>query len=325
VRKSSSLVTMIPAYDPLSDPLAPEYCAGAYTGYSFENCARNEMLMKQFGAKEGKPGVLPGAMKTGTTIVGMVCKDAVVLGADTRATTGPIVADKNCEKIHYLAPNMYCCGAGTAADTESVTSLISSKLALLRLNTQRQSRVVSALTMLRRHLYPYQGHIGAYLILGGYDINGPQLYMIHAHGSSDQLPYATMGSGSLAAVSILETNYKENMDVEDAVNLVRSAIRAGVMNDMGSGGHIDIVIVRRDGIEKRRNVELPKGAERVYRKPGGYNFARGTTVVVSKTVTPLKSASNKGMAELDPLLAGAEEEARARALQKADEEESRMA
>lgn len=44
-----------------------------------------------------------------------------MLGADTRSTAGSTVADKNCEKIHYIAPNIYCCGAGTAADTENVT------------------------------------------------------------------------------------------------------------------------------------------------------------------------------------------------------------
>lgn len=66
----------------------------------------------------------PQAMKTGTTIAGIVFKDGVVLGADTRATGGTEVADKNCEKIHYLAPNIYCCGAGTAADTEKTTELI---------------------------------------------------------------------------------------------------------------------------------------------------------------------------------------------------------
>jgi 20S proteasome subunit beta 2 len=44
-----------------------------------------------------------------------------VLGADTRSTSDTTVADKNCEKIHYIAPNIYCCGAGTAADTENVT------------------------------------------------------------------------------------------------------------------------------------------------------------------------------------------------------------
>lgn len=316
---------MQPSYNPMLDPFQPEYRAGAYTGFSFENCARNEMIARQYSVTEGKRGYLPHATKTGTTIVGVVCKDAVVLGADTRATSDAIVADKNCEKIHYIAPNMYCCGAGTAADTEATTALISSKLALLRLNTGRQSRVATALRMLRQHLFPYQGHIGAYLILGGVDIDGPQIHMIHAHGSSDRLPYAAMGSGSMAAIAVLETQYKEGMDAEQGAMLVRNAVRAGVMNDMGSGGHIDVVIVRRDSVERRRNVELPKGAERAYRKPGGYSFPRGTTFVVTKTVTPLKGTKPQGIAEFDPLLAGAEEEARMRELQAADEEQSRMA
>jgi 20S proteasome subunit beta 2 len=69
---------------------------------------------------------VPQTMKTGTTIAGIVYKDGVVLGADTRATGGSEVADKNCQKIHYLAPNIYCCGAGTAADTEKTTELIRS-------------------------------------------------------------------------------------------------------------------------------------------------------------------------------------------------------
>lgn len=55
------------------------------------------------------------------TVFSIYLQDGVILGADTRATEGPIVCDKNCEKIHYMAPNIYCCGAGTAADTEAVT------------------------------------------------------------------------------------------------------------------------------------------------------------------------------------------------------------
>ncbi|KAJ1670004.1 proteasome core particle subunit beta 2, partial [Coemansia sp. RSA 25] len=70
-------------------------------GFKFDNVKRNQLL----GDKGYK---LPTATKTGTTIVGLIYKDGIVLGADTRATSGPIVADKNCEKIHYLAPNMYC-------------------------------------------------------------------------------------------------------------------------------------------------------------------------------------------------------------------------
>lgn len=88
-------------------------------GFSFDNYNRNQLLAEKFKGK-----AMPKAMKTGTTIAGIVFKDGIVLGADTRATGGSEVADKNCEKIHYLAPNIYCCGAGTAADTEKTTELI---------------------------------------------------------------------------------------------------------------------------------------------------------------------------------------------------------
>ena len=90
------------------------------SGFGFENCRRNEMLVNQ--AAGGALQSLPKARKTGTTIVGCVYADGVVLGADTRATSS-LVVDKNCEKIHYIAPNIYCCGAGTAADTERVLPL----------------------------------------------------------------------------------------------------------------------------------------------------------------------------------------------------------
>jgi len=89
-------------------------------GFNFDNVFRNGMINKSLG---NDPIALPSAWKTGTTIVGVVYKDGVVLGADTRATGGAEVVDKNCEKIHYLAPNIWCCGAGTAADTEKVSKL----------------------------------------------------------------------------------------------------------------------------------------------------------------------------------------------------------
>ena len=115
-------------------------------GFHFDNVKRNAVL-------ESKGTVLSKATKTGTTIVGMVYKDGVLLGADTRATEGPIVADKNCEKLHRLTSNMYCAGAGTAADTEYTTNMIATKLELHRLNTNRQPRISTALVMLKQYLF----------------------------------------------------------------------------------------------------------------------------------------------------------------------------
>ena len=257
-------------------------------GFNFENFRRNEMISDQTTNLTQTQMFTP--MSTGTTIVGLIFKDGIILAADTRATGGSEVCDKNCEKIHYIAPNIFCCGAGTAADTEKTTELIASQLELLRLTTRSESRVITACTMLKRMLFKYQGQVSAALILGGVDQTGPHLYSIFPHGSTQTNPYVTMGSGCLAAMSVFETRYQPDMEEEDAVNLARDAILAGVYNDLGSGSNVDITIIRTNGeVETMRNFltpnnvsDLREGVER----PLKVNCPPGTTKVVSSSFTP---------------------------------------
>ena len=203
--------------------------------------------------------------------MGLVYKDGIVLGADTRATEGDTVCDKNCEKIHYIAPNIWCCGAGTAADTEAVTGMVARQLEILTLNLGREARVVTAVTKLKRHLFRYQGHVSAALVLGGVDFTGPHLYTVYPHGSTDKLPYVTMGSGSLAAMSIFEAEYREDMEEEEAKALVAKAIRSGIFNDLGSGSNVDIRVIRKGVTEEFRNCEMPNEVAplRAMVKPSG--------------------------------------------------------
>lgn len=246
-------------------------------GFSFDLCRRNDMLSKK--------GVQPPSYrKTGTTIVGLVFQDGVILGADTRATEGPIVCDKNCEKIHYMAPNIYCCGAGTAADTEAVTDMVSSQLQLHRYHTGRESRVVTALTLLKKHLFNYQGHVSAALVLGGVDVTGPHLHTIYPHGSTDTLPFATMGSGSLAAMAMFESKYKEGLTRDEGIKLVVEAICSGIFNDLGSGSNVDVCVITKGHKEYLRNHLLPN--PRTYVNPKGFSFTK-KTVLLTK-ITPLK-------------------------------------
>ncbi|KAF8452075.1 20S proteasome subunit [Boletus edulis BED1] len=247
------------------------------SGFDFSNSIRNHSL-----AEKGLP--LPKATSTGTTIVGCVFKDGIILGADTRATEGPIVADKNCEKIHYITESIRCCGAGTAADTEFVTATISSNMDLHALSTGRKPRVVTAMTMLKRHLYRHQGQVGAALVLGGVDVTGPQLFTIHPHGSTDKLPYVTMGSGSLAAMAIFESSWQPNMTREHALQLVTTAISAGIFNDLGSGSNVDACIITATGTEMLRNFVKPN--ERV-EKERKYTFRRGATAWKSESIRKL--------------------------------------
>jgi 20S proteasome subunit beta 2 len=247
-------------------------------GFSFENCQRNALL-------EAKSGLaLPKALKTGTTIAGIVFKDGVILGADTRATEDTIVADKNCSKIHYISDNIYCCGAGTAADTEMTTNLISSQLELHKLNTGREARVCSANRMLKQMLFRYQGHISAALVLGGVDITGPHLYSVHPHGSTDSLPYITMGSGSLAAMAVFEDRYKPDMPLDEAKQLVRDAIAAGIFNDLGSGSNIDLCVITKGKAEMIRPFDV---ANQKGKRQGTYKFKDGTTRILTEVIKPI--------------------------------------
>lgn len=246
-------------------------------GFNFENVKRNGML-ESTGMK------MPGATKTGTTIVGLIYKDGVVLAADTRATGGSIVVDKNCEKIHYIADNIYCCGAGTSADTENTTNLIASQLELLRLTTGKQPRVKCAMTRLKQRLFGYQGHVSAALVLGGVDCTGSYLYTVYPHGSVDNLPYATMGSGSLAAMAAFEADYRDDLDEKEAIDLCDKAIQAGIFNDLGSGSNVDVcVITKTEGVKYHRNIHNQELNKRKYNRKAGYVFPKNTTEWLSET------------------------------------------
>ncbi|KAK5851604.1 hypothetical protein PBY51_023146 [Eleginops maclovinus] len=246
-----------------------KHCELQSGGFCFENSRRNA---------------------TGTTIAGIVYKDGVILGADTRATDDMVVADKNCMKIHYIAPNIYCCGAGVAADAEITTQIMASNVELHMLNTGRPALVTMVTRQLKQMLFRYQGHIGSSLIVGGVDVTGAQLYSVYPHGSYDKLPFLTMGSGAAAAVSVFEDRFKPNMEMisscrsEEAKQLVRDAIAAGIFCDLGSGSNVDLCVITAAGVEILRGYDRPatKG-----KREGQYRYKPGTTAVLTKTVTPI--------------------------------------
>jgi len=246
-------------------------------GFSFELCKRNAVL----AGKNIRP---PAALKSGTTICGIALKDCVCLAADTRATMGPIVADKNCEKLHHISKNIYCAGAGTSADLTHTTELMESQIELLRLATGTQPRVCTVVRRLSTMLFKYQGYIGCALVLGGVDVTGPHLYQIYPHGSTDYLPFTSMGSGSLAAMSVLESEYKETMTPEEGVKLVAKAIKAGIFNDLGSGSNVDVCVITKDGCTMHRNYEKPN--ERLF-KAAYKGFPVGTTPVMKEDILSL--------------------------------------
>ena len=137
------------------------------------------------------------------------------------------------------------------------------------------------MTMLKQHLFRYQGHIGAYLVVAGCDPTGAHLFTVHAHGSTDKLPYVTMGSGSLAAMSVFETQWKRDMTKEEAVALCSNAIEAGIFNDLGSGSNVDVAVITPEKTTMMRNYKQPNQREKKMRD---YKFKRGTTAILNEKI-----------------------------------------
>ncbi|XP_073497975.1 proteasome subunit beta type-10-like [Phyllobates terribilis] len=248
-------------------------------GFSFENCLRNNSIESNASALGLQP---PKARKTGTTIAGIVYKDGVILGADRRATDDMVVADKNCAKIHYISDNIYCCGAGVAADAEYVTNLLSSNLAMHAMSTGRPPRVCTATRILKQLLYRYRGHIGASIIIGGYDVRGPHINGVHPHGSTDNSLFTALGSGADAAIAVLEDCYKPNMTLEEAKQLVTASITAGILGDLGSGSGVDLCVITREGAQVFRGYTQ---TETKGKRSSSYRYPRGTTAVLGETIT----------------------------------------
>ncbi|XP_019266976.1 PREDICTED: proteasome subunit beta type-7-A-like [Nicotiana attenuata] len=222
-------------------------------GFSFDLCRRNEMLVNK-GLRS------PSFLKTGTTIVGLIFQ-----------VRSPFLISRSCTS-YSLPHNCYS------------LDMVSSQLKLHRFHTGRESRVVTALTLLKTHLFSYQGHVSAALVLGGVDVTGPHLHTIYPHGSTDTLPYATMGSGSLAAMAIFESKYREGMNRDEGIKLVAEAILSGVFNDLGSGSNVDICVITKGNTEYLRNHLSPN--PRTYPQKG-YSFPKKTEVLLTK-ITPLR-------------------------------------
>lgn len=135
--------------------------------------------------------------------------------------------------------------------------------------------------MLKQHLFRYQGYIGAYLVVAGVDATGVGLFTVHAHGSTDKLPYVTMGSGSMAAMATFEANWTGKLGRDEAVKLCSEAVLAGIFNDLGSGSNVDVCVITEGKTTLMRSYLTPNERGR---KERGYKFERGTTAVLNEKV-----------------------------------------
>ncbi len=192
--------------------------------------------------------------KTGTTTIGIKCKDGIVLAADKRAGAG-IIVDKRAQKVYKITDFIALTMAGTASDAQLITKLISAELRLMEIRKEKQVTVKEAANLLSGIVYqnirrPSMIPGISHFILAGKDNRGFHLFDVYPDGSlSECKDFLSSGSGSVMAYGVLETLYSENINLEEGIKLAVKGINAAIQRDMNSGDGIDVITITNQGIK----------------------------------------------------------------------------
>jgi len=201
-------------------------------------------------------------LKTGTTTVGVVCKDCVVMGADRRVTAGTFVAAKDYEKISPVAKHMVLTISGVVSDVQLVIKYLKAELRLKKIRSGRDATLKEAGNLLATwnyNLLRSQYSIGHFL-LGGVDGKSRGIYDISPDGALKlHDKFVASGSGSVFSYGVLETEYKEGIGEEDGVKLVLRALNAALQRDAATGNGVDIYVITKDGARKAVSKEINTG------------------------------------------------------------------
>jgi proteasome beta subunit len=182
--------------------------------------------------------------KTGTTILGMVCKEGVVIATERRATMGTLIAHKATKKLYQIDEHLALATAGLVGDLQILSRYLSAEAKLYRLKRDSKIPVQSAATLMsnilnQRKFAPYY----VQLILGGWDSSGGHVFSLDAAGGSIPDKYTAGGSGSPYAFGVLEDSFRDDMTVNEGIDLALRAVTAAMGRDSASGNGVDVAVV----------------------------------------------------------------------------------
>jgi proteasome beta subunit len=225
---------------------------------SVESEFLKDMGIQNLNTQKKQGRINAPTFKTGTTTVGLSCKDAVILGADKRATMAYFVASKTAEKIHRIQDHLWMTIAGSVADAQYLIDILKAETSIYQLKREIPIPIKTAGKILSNILYqnkmfPFQ--IG--LILGGVtNSEGPILLDIGAYGSILPDKYIAIGSGQNFSYGVLEAKFKDNLSVEQGKKIVIQAVTSSIIRDMASGNGIDIAVIKKIGSAEREFIPI---------------------------------------------------------------------
>lgn len=194
----------------------------------------------------------------GTTTVGVVCSDGVILGTDTRATMGNYVASKRAKKVYQITDSLAMTIAGGVAVAQRVVDILKVNARLFEFEKGRPMPVSSAARLVSNILFSNRS-VGRPLplqaLIGGYDETGPHVFNLDPFGSLIEEKVVSTGSGSPFAYGVLEDRYNQDSSVEELLPVVVSAVDSAMKRDTASGDSFDIAVISKEGFRELTHEE----------------------------------------------------------------------
>ncbi len=205
----------------------------------------------------------PAELKTGTTTLGLIAKDCVVLASDQRATMGYLIANKAAQKIYKITNRIGATIAGSVADAQSIMELLRAESKLFEIQRGRPMRVKALTRLLSNIMFQSRGTYLLQSLVGGFDDEGPQVFYTDFIGSVLPDKFTATGSGSPVALGVLEAEYEENLPKKKAIELAIRAIAAAIERDAATGNSILVSVIDKDGYQEVPKEEILK----IWKKP----------------------------------------------------------
>lgn len=195
----------------------------------------------------------------GTTTIGVVCKDGVVLASDTRVTMGHYVAHKFGKKVYQIDNHLGMTIAGTVADAQRVVDILTANAKLYKIKMNRLMPISAAARLIANLLFSARYiPLATQVLVGGIDATGPHVFNLDPFGSLTEEKFVSTGSGSPVAYGVLEDKYKENMTVEEVLPIIVKAVNAAMKRDIASGNNYNVTVIDEKGYRELSKEEKGK-------------------------------------------------------------------
>ncbi len=203
-----------------------------------------------FAALLRRSGVAPEVLTStvsnvphGTTVVAVRYADGVVMAGDRRATSGNLISHRTMNKVFPADRHSGVAIAGAAGPAIEMVRLFQLQLEHYEKvegsSISLEGKANQLGLLVRNHLPSAMQGLAVVPLFAGYDVRRQRGRLFEydvTGGRYEEADFASTGSGSLHAGTVVKLGYREGMDRETTLDLAIQALFQAADEDSATGG-----------------------------------------------------------------------------------------